>query len=158
MSATFSVQKPRGKGFEKGRAKTGGRVRGSRNEITRDIKWAIFEAARRVGGVDRLVEWIMESPKNEHSFWTGIWPRLIPLLIQGSGPGGELEVSVKLTAEELTKKLEERGLPLLVFGGVDKPLLELEAGKAAGDHLLVNGAGNGSDCLEARETLPPAEE
>jgi hypothetical protein len=68
----------------------------------------ILEAADRLGGVARVVEWAMESEQNERLFWSQIWIRLLPLQVQGTGPGGEIELSVKLTAEELTKRPPRR--------------------------------------------------
>jgi hypothetical protein len=37
----------------------------------------IAEAAARLGGVDRLVEWALEDPRNEFAFWTRVYPRII---------------------------------------------------------------------------------
>jgi hypothetical protein len=143
MSATFSIQKPRGVPWRKG-VKHGGRKPGVQNVVTRDVKAAIMMAMDGIGGVARLIEWIKEDPRNEHSFWVHIMPRLIPLSIHGGGPGGEIELSMKIDPAELLKKLTERGLPSAIFGA-DKPLLELEARKDG--QSLANGKGNGADCV-----------
>jgi hypothetical protein len=177
MSATFSTMKPRGVpfvkgmarvagsgrkkgtvgvvigagvrrgGFKEGHAKVGGRKAGGTNITTRCVREMILEAAAGLGGARRLIEWAMEDERNERLFWSQVWIRLLPLQVQGTGPGGEIELSVKLSAEELTKKLTEMNLPQTIFGGVDKPLLELEAhenGGAVQDRrFLTNGKGDG---------------
>jgi hypothetical protein len=103
--------------------KIGGRQKGVPNIHTRGVRFAIGEAARRVGGIDRLVAWIMESVENERLFWTQIWPRLLPLRIEGSGEHGEIELNVEIRREDLARRLAERGLPPMVFG-IDVPTLE----------------------------------
>lgn len=40
-------------------------------------------AAEGLGGAQRLIAWAKESPGNEHSFWTSIYPKLLPLQVQG---------------------------------------------------------------------------
>jgi hypothetical protein len=128
MSATFTTQKGRGRLFVKGQAKiaSSGRRKGVPNLATKATKAMIEAAARGLGGTARLIEWAKEDPRNEYAFWIYLWPRLLPLQIQGSGSHGEIELNVKLSSEELTQKLRERGLPLAAFG-IDKPMLELEA-------------------------------
>lgn len=70
-----------------------GRPKGSPNKITKAAKDAIAEAAERLGGVDRLVEWAKEDDKNESAFWASIYPKLLPL--QVSGPeGGAIPISL----------------------------------------------------------------
>jgi hypothetical protein len=132
-----------------------GRKVGTTNVLTADIKAGIALAAYKVGGVARLVDWIMESPQNEFAFWTGIWPRLAPVQLQGSGPSGEIElnVNIELKREELIKKLEERGLPLAVFG-MDKPVLELEAAKGDGREREAKTSGNGDATRPNRRVAP----
>jgi hypothetical protein len=112
--------------------KTDGRKVGALNKHTTEIRWAIGEVARRVGGVDRLVAWVMESPENGRAFWTGIWPRLLPVRVEGSGERDEIELSAKIKPEELERRLEERGLPTFVFG-IDKPTLEIEPRRIEGN-------------------------
>jgi hypothetical protein len=67
----------------------------------------------------------MEDPINERIFWSQIFPRLIPVRVEGAGKHGELELNVKYTAEELQAELLKRGLPLLQYGYDSPPLLEL---------------------------------
>lgn len=60
-----------------------GRPKGSVNKLGKEAKEVIAEAAARLGGVDRLLEWCQEDKKNEHAFWSSIYPKLIPLTVQG---------------------------------------------------------------------------
>jgi len=111
------------------------------------------KAAEGIGGLDRLIAWIKESPQNEFAFWTTVYPRLLPLHIRGPGPQGELTVEIK--SDELSRRLEERGLPVTIFGR-DAPVLELQANKDGGNGqdrsegggpagVAGNGQGNGQD-------------
>jgi len=56
-----------------------GRPKGVPNKTTAAAKQVIAEAAERLGGVGRLVEWAKEHPDNEKAFWASIYPKLIPL-------------------------------------------------------------------------------
>jgi hypothetical protein len=150
MAATFSTLKPRGKLFEKGMKKTGGRKAGAQNVATLAVKQMIACAAAGLGGTARLIEWAKESERNEYAFWVHIWPRLLPLQVQGTGARGELELNLKLNREEFTKRLLERGLPTVLFG-IDapepEPVLELPATTEA-PRINGNGQdhpGNGHD-------------
>lgn len=69
--------------------KTGGRVKGTPNKTTQIAKDAIALAADRLGGTERLVAWAQEDPKNEHAFWATIYPKLLPLQVNGAGDNGE---------------------------------------------------------------------
>jgi hypothetical protein len=72
-----------------GQGKPGpGRPKGSVNKVGRAAKEVIAQAAQDLGGVDRLVEWARESPKNEAAFWSSIYPKLVPLENYVSGPDG----------------------------------------------------------------------
>jgi len=123
--AVFTILKPRGKPFERGKTKTGGRKTGARNLYSRAVRWIIAEAAHQVGGLDRLVSWIKESDEHETLFWTQVWPRLLP---HASMPGASIEVGLdlKINPEDLVRELAEAGLPTVIFGA-DKPVLELTA-------------------------------
>jgi hypothetical protein len=113
-----SLKRARGAGFVPGRGKPpgSGRKPGGQNLVSRDVKAMIIEATRRIGGVDRLTEWIMEDPKHEMLWWTQIWPRLLPLQLRGPGPGGAFEHNIAIDPGDLMKRLAERNLPLDVFG------------------------------------------
>lgn len=66
-----------------------GRPKGVPNKNTAIAKDAIATAAEKLGGVDRLVAWAKEEPKNESAFWTVIYPKLLPLQLHGAGDNGE---------------------------------------------------------------------
>ena len=70
-----------------------GRAKGVPNKTTQAAKDAIAMAADRLGGVDRLVSWVQEDPSNERAFWSVIYPKLLPLQVNGAGPDGEHLVS-----------------------------------------------------------------
>ena len=155
MVATFTNGRPRGRPFVKGQPKSAGRKKGSQNIHTRMVRWVIGEVARQIGGVDRLTAWVKEEPQNEFAFWTQIYPRLLPLQIQGAGARGEIEVNVKLSREEMMKRLIERGLPTTLFG-IDKPMLELKAAREGetpdvGGHHRA-GADSGAELAPLRIT------
>lgn len=66
-----------------------GRPKGALNKTTLIAKEAIALAAESLGGTDRLVAWAQEDEKNEAAFWTTIYPKLLPLQVNGPGEGGE---------------------------------------------------------------------
>ncbi len=68
--------------------KTGGRQKGTPNKMTATARDAIATAASELGGSDRLVEWARESPENERAFWVQIYPKLVPVQNELSGPDG----------------------------------------------------------------------
>lgn len=75
-----------------------GRPKGSVNKVTAAAKAVIAEAAERLGGADRLVEWAREDPANEKAFWSSVYPRLLPLDVNASG-------SLTITLPDHTGKL-----------------------------------------------------
>ena len=58
-----------------------GRPKGSVNKIGAAAKDVIADAAEQLGGVNRLVAWAQEDPLNERSFWSSIYPKLMPLQV-----------------------------------------------------------------------------
>jgi hypothetical protein len=56
-----------------------GRPRRSLNKTTVAAKNVIAEVAEEVGGVKRMVAWVLKDEKNETIFWTQIYPKLLPL-------------------------------------------------------------------------------
>jgi hypothetical protein len=102
--------------------KTGGRKPGVANIQTRSCRAIISEACALVGGARRLADWIREDPVNEMLYWTRIYPRLLPLTVQGSGL---LELNVAIKGDELQQKLIEHGLPTSIYG-MDRPPLDGE--------------------------------
>lgn len=70
-----------------------GRPKGAVNKTTQAAKDAIAQAAAELGGASRLVAWAQESEANERVFWGTIYPKLLPLQVNGAGPNGEHMVS-----------------------------------------------------------------
>lgn len=66
-----------------------GRKKGVPNKVTKAAKDAIAEAAERLGGASRLVEWVQEDKANERVFWGTIYPKLLPIQVNGAGENGE---------------------------------------------------------------------
>lgn len=66
-----------------------GRPKGVPNKTTTAAKDAIAQAAEELGGAARLVEWVKEDTANERVFWGTIYPKLLPLQVNGAGPNGE---------------------------------------------------------------------
>ena len=60
-----------------------GKPKGALNKTTQSAKDAIALAAEKLGGVDRLVEWAKEDPQNEKAFWASVYPKLLPLQVNG---------------------------------------------------------------------------
>ena len=58
--------------------KTGGKVKGTPNHLTQDVKKAIELVAQGLGGHNRMREWAKEAPENERLFWGTIYPKLLP--------------------------------------------------------------------------------
>lgn len=76
--------------FKKGQSgNPAGRKKGALNKVTAAAKDAIALAGDELGGKDRLVAWVREDPANERAFWTSIYPRLLPVQTEVSGPDGE---------------------------------------------------------------------
>lgn len=73
-------------------AKGRGRPKGSPNKTTTAAKEAIALAAEGLGGTDRLIAWAREDKLNERTFWGTIYPKLLPLQVNG-----EMEHAVKVS-------------------------------------------------------------
>jgi len=71
-------------GRPKGQPKTGGREKGTPNKMTASVKEAIEFAAQELGGGERLAAWAKASPDNEKTFWASIYPKLLPLQVNGT--------------------------------------------------------------------------
>jgi hypothetical protein len=136
-----SLKRARGAGFQKGHVKTGGRPPGGQNGTSKQVKEMIIAAADGIGGLARLIEWIMEHPRHEERFWCQIWPRLLPLRVQGA-VHSEVDLNVKIDPSELMKKLEERGLPQTIFGSdaPDLDQLKVIEHQPNGDAGVTNGS------------------
>lgn len=77
----------------------GGRPKGSVNKTTAAAKAVIEEAAANLGGAARLLAWAQEAPENERAFWATIYPKLLPLQVNGAGENGEHLVTFKTVYE-----------------------------------------------------------
>jgi len=60
-----------------------GKPKGAISKTTRTAKEAIALAAEGLGGTDRLIAWAQEDPLNERVFWGNIYPKLLPLQLDG---------------------------------------------------------------------------
>jgi hypothetical protein len=72
--------------FKKGEKKPNQGKRGPA-KTTKLAKEAIQLAAEGLGGTQRLIEWAQEDPKNESSFWTTIYTKLLPLQVKAEIDG-----------------------------------------------------------------------
>lgn len=75
-----------------------GRPKGSQNKSTKAAKELIQAVAEGLGGADRMLAWAQEAPENERAFWTSIYPKLLPVQLQGDKEN-PLEAAVKVTVE-----------------------------------------------------------
>lgn len=66
-----------------------GRPKGALNKSTQTAKDAIALAAEGLGGTQRLIDWAKEDPSNERAFWSSIYPKLLPIQVNGAGDNGE---------------------------------------------------------------------
>lgn len=64
-----------------------GRPKGAVNKTTAAAKDVIAQAAEKLGGMKRLVDWVKEAPENEKVFWGSIYPKLLPIQVSGEGGG-----------------------------------------------------------------------
>lgn len=78
--------------------KTGGRQKGTPNKFTRAAKDTISEVAERLGGPDRMLEWVQEDGANERVFWGTIYPKLLPLQVSGD-PDNPMQITHKIAFE-----------------------------------------------------------
>jgi len=95
--------------FARGREKTGGRKAGTLNKNTVTVKDTIAMVAKRIGGEDRLVTWINETPEHETLYWTQMYMKLLPLQMNT-----KIERTDKVTyktVQEFRVALIERGMP-----------------------------------------------
>lgn len=74
-----------------------GRPKGSQNKTTKEAKALISEVAERLGGADRMYDWVLAAPENEKAFWSQVYPKLLPLTV-GGDPGAPLVHEVILRA------------------------------------------------------------
>ncbi|WP_157806727.1 MULTISPECIES: hypothetical protein [Stenotrophomonas maltophilia group] len=55
----------------------------AKNKIPMAAKAMIEQVAMGLGGAERMLTWVQEDPANEKAFWTAIYPKLLPLQVQG---------------------------------------------------------------------------
>lgn len=75
------MNKPKGKPFEKGKPKTGGRKKGVQNKITVAAREAYQLAFDAIGGVDAFAQW---ARKNRTEFYK-LHSKTIPLDVTSGG-------------------------------------------------------------------------
>ena len=79
--------------------KGAGRPKGSVNKTTATAKSIIEGAADKLGGMERMVKWAKEDPANERAFWATIYPKVIPLQVNGAGKDGEHVIVIRRFAD-----------------------------------------------------------
>lgn len=70
-------------GRPKGQPRTGGRKKGTPNRLTMQAKEAIAFAFDGLGGAQGLLDWANESDDNKRVFLTQLFPKIVPLEVQG---------------------------------------------------------------------------
>lgn len=70
-------------------AKTGGRIAGTPNKTTASAKAAIEQVFAGLGDAAALELWARSDPDNLKSFYVSIWPKVLPLQVNGPGDQGE---------------------------------------------------------------------
>lgn len=71
------------------RVKTGGRVAGTPNKATAAAKEAIEMVFSGLGGPEALEQWARSDPDNLKAFYVQVWPKILPLQVNGAGDKGE---------------------------------------------------------------------
>ena len=78
--------------FKPGQAKTGGRVKGTPNKNTAEIKIMIYNALHRAGGEDYLLQQSKENPVAFMSLLKAILPKDVNL---GNQEDNKLEIRIR---------------------------------------------------------------
>lgn len=66
-----------------------GRPKGAQNKTTVAAKEAIQQVFNSLGGPEALEKWVRSDPDNEKAFYVQVWPKLLPLQVNGPGANGE---------------------------------------------------------------------
>lgn len=74
--------------------KTGGRTKGTPNKATANAKAAIEAVFTGLGDAAALQKWARSDPDNLKAFYVSIWPKILPLQVNGPGENGEHIVEV----------------------------------------------------------------
>ena len=67
--------------------------KGAARKVSGGAKDMIAQAAVVLGGPERMAAWVKEDPKNEATFWSSIYPKLMSVQLSGEG-GGPIEHSL----------------------------------------------------------------
>ena len=73
----------------KGSPKLGGRQKGTPNKATASAKAAIEQVFTGLGDAAALQKWATSDPDNLKAFYVTIWPKVLPLQVNGPGQDGE---------------------------------------------------------------------
>lgn len=84
-----------------------GRRAGNLNKTTKSAKEVIQWAASKLGGGPGLVRWAESDPQNMRLFWSSIWPKLLPLQIEGNAEK-PLTINIVEFGEDLRNQLPEQ--------------------------------------------------
>lgn len=66
-----------------------GRPKGAVNKTTAAAKEALQAVFDDLGGAEGLKRWVKADPENQKAFYVQVWPKLLPLQVNGAGDGGE---------------------------------------------------------------------
>jgi len=86
--------------FEKGREKTGGKVKGTPNKVPAALKDMVLQALSDVGGVEYLKEQAVKEPKA----FMALIGRTLPFQLTGAN-GGTLEIILAERIKEARERL-----------------------------------------------------
>jgi hypothetical protein len=92
------------KGGSKPGERRGGRKAGTLNKTTQAAKEAIELVFDDLGGADALRVWASSNPDNMKSFYVQIWPKVLPLQVNGAGKDGEHVITSKIVREVVHTK------------------------------------------------------
>ena len=88
QDAITKVATPSKRGAKPGERR-GGRQKGQPNKTTAAAKEALQLVFENLGGVEALETWVRSDPDNQKAFYVQVWPKLLPLQVNGAGDNGE---------------------------------------------------------------------
>lgn len=74
----------------KGEVRIGGRVKGTPNKVTQEVKDVIAQVFDDIGGVPRMVVWAQLNPTEFYK----LYGKLLPIQLQGAGSKGEFVIQI----------------------------------------------------------------
>ena len=86
--------------FKKGDPKRGGRVKGTPNRTTVELKAAILEAATKAGGKGKLVGYLTRMALEQPAAFMTLLGKVLPLQVSGES-GGPITVEIVRFADPL---------------------------------------------------------